>query len=57
MENEAQMAQLTIKFLERSNLQGGEVPAFNAACEWLRAKIQPVAVDSAKIVRDKKKAK
>ena len=40
MDRNKEMAELTLKFLSRAKLEGGEVPAFVAANNWLNAFIQ-----------------
>lgn len=39
-EEEVKMAQLTYQFMQRVQLQGNEVPNFNAVVNWLAAKAQ-----------------
>ena len=39
---ELQVLQLLVSFLNRVELKGNEVPAFNAALEYLQQKAQPL---------------
>jgi hypothetical protein len=39
---ELQVLQLIIQFMERVELKGNEVPAFNAAVQYLQQKAQPL---------------
>ena len=40
--NELQTLQILVQFLNRVELKGQEVPAFNAALEYLQQKAQPL---------------
>lgn len=39
--DEAKLAQTALAFLQRAQLQGGEVSTFVAVAQWLEAKAQP----------------
>lgn len=44
MDDEQQAAQVAIQFMARVQLQGQEVPAFNAVMTWLATKAESTGV-------------